>query len=105
MIKLFAVMIAFFVVVMPAQAQQTGNQSTRSPYSYESSPYNYQNSPYNYRNSPYNYRNSPVNPDSNGVYDSQGNRQGYAVPRRDGSGFNVFSNDGRWIGFGTVPKD
>ena len=35
----------------------------------------------------------------NGIYDRDGNRIGYAVPRADGSGINYFDNSGRRTGY------
>ena len=45
------------------------------------------------KNSAQNYNNK------NGIYDRNGNRIGYAVPRADGSGMNFFDNSGRRIGY------
>jgi len=46
---------------------------------------------------PYSYQNNPFNPannqfgGSNAIYDNNGNYTGYAVPKADGSGVNIFS--------------
>src|SRR6516162_499155 len=65
---------------VPVQAQWNS-----SPYNFQNSPYNFNNSPYNFQNSPYNFQNSPYNWNGNrGIYDNEGNRAGYAVPRPDG---------------------
>jgi hypothetical protein len=61
-----------------------------------SNPYNYKNSPYNYKNSPYNLNSS------NGIYDEDGERQGYAVRRSDG-GVNFFNDEGNRTGY--MPGD
>ena len=50
--------------------------------SYQNSPNNYQNSPNNYRNSPNNYI-----------------RTGYSVQRQDGSGTNIYDNQGNRTGY------
>ena len=52
-----------------------------------------------WQNSPRNWQNSPNNPTAGGIYDNQGNRQGYAVQRQDGSGVNLFTNDGKRMGY------
>jgi len=68
--------------------------------SWENSPMNYQNSPMNYNNSPMNWKNSPINQNSDrGIYDSTGERKGYAVPK-PGGGFNIYDNEGNWKGYG-----
>jgi hypothetical protein len=95
--RALALVIAVGPALYASVAAAQGYNS--SPYNYQNSEYNYQNSPYNYRNSPYNYQNSPYNPFStNGIYDNDGNRQGYAVPRSDG-GVNLFDNDGNRLGY------
>jgi hypothetical protein len=94
-------MRAFLLAIIPAlsvnlAAAQSFNSS---PYNFQNSPYNFQNSPYNFNNSPNNFNNSPYNMNSrNGIYDSNGNRQGYAVPRSDG-GVNFFDNNGNRTGY------
>ena len=71
-----------------------------SPNNWQNSPNNWQNSPNNWRNSPNNWNNSPNNFNSrNGIYDNDGNRTGYAVPRADGSGVNIFNDDGGRLGY------
>jgi hypothetical protein len=82
-----ALIVGGLLAASPAMAQSWAN----SPLNWQNSPLNYQNSPLNYNNSPLNYENSPLNYNSNrGIYDSDGNRWGYAVPREDGSGTNLF---------------
>ena len=79
--RVLLAIIAFIMSVDFAVAQNFES----SPYNFENSPYNFNNSPYNFNNSPYNFNNSPYNMNStNGIYDNNGNRQGYAVPRPDG---------------------
>jgi hypothetical protein len=86
---------SLFMSATAASAQSYNS----SPYNYQNSPYNYENSPYNYRNSPYNYNNSPYNSNAtNGIYDNDGNRLGYAVRRSDG-GVNFFDDDGNRTGY------
>ena len=70
-----------------------------SPNNWNNSPNNFQNSQYNYENSPYNWKNSPNNPHGNIIYDSNGNSQGYAVPKSNGSGVNMFDADGNPKGY------
>ena len=61
--------------------------------SWENSPYNWNNSPSNWQNSPYNWNSK------RSIYDSEGNRSGYAVPKPDG-GLNIYDNEGNWRGYG-----
>jgi hypothetical protein len=64
--------------------------------------YNFNNSPQNFNNSPQNFNNSPQNFNStNGVYDNQGNRQGYQVQSPTGV-VNYFDNNGNRTGY--APK-
>ena len=64
--------------------------------------YNFNNSPQNFNNSPQNFNNSPQNfNSSNGIYDNQGNRQGYQVQSPSGV-VNYFDNYGNRIGY--APK-
>jgi hypothetical protein len=94
-------MRALVLAIVPALYVNlaTAQSSNSSPYTFQNSPYNFQNSPYNFNNSPYNFNNSPYNMNSrNGIYDSDGNRQGYAVRRSDG-GLNFFDNQGNRTGY------
>jgi hypothetical protein len=94
-------LIAIATIMYPYLAVAQNYNS--SPYNYRNSPYNYENSPYNYKNSPYNYKNSPYNLNSsNGIYDEDGERQGYAVRRHDG-GVNFFNDEGNRTGY--MPGD
>src|SRR6266498_461865 len=96
--RLAAVLAASATLLISANGVSAQGYSS-SPYNYQNSLYNYENSPYNYRNSPYNYNNSPYNMNSNnGIYDNDGNRQGYAVPRSDG-GANFFDDEGNRTGY------
>ena len=71
-----------------------------SPNNWENSSNNWENSSNNWKNSPNNWENSSSNSSSkNGVYDNQGNRRGYAVPRQSGSGVNYFDNEGNRTGY------
>lgn len=80
-----------------AEAQVTNWDS--SPMNYQNSPMNYENSSMNYRNSPMNYENSPLNYNAtNGIYDNNGNRQGYEVQAPSGV-TNYFDNNGNRIGY------
>jgi len=70
-----------------------------SPDRWQNSSQNWQNSPQNWQNSPQNWKNSADNYySSNGIYDSNGNRTGYAVPTPNG-GINYFGNDGSRRGY------
>ena len=84
-----------------SQNYQNSPQNWRnSPDNYQNSSQNFQNSPQNFQNSPQNWQNSGSNFNSaNGVYDSSGNRQGYAVPRGDGDGVNYYNNNGSRDGY------
>jgi hypothetical protein len=77
-----------------------------SPQNWRNSPDNWQNNPQNWQNKPQQWQNSPDNwqnsadnyNNANGIYDSNGNRLGYAVPRPDG-GANYFNNNGDRTGY------
>ena len=89
------------VLAFSAHAQKSYNWDN-SPYNYNNSPQNWENSRYNYNNSPQNWENSAYNYNSkNGVYDNQGNRQGYQVQAPSGV-VNYFDNNGNRIGY--APK-
>lgn len=72
-----------------------------SPQNWRNSPDNWQNNPQNWANSPQNWKNNPQNwqnnannyNSTNGIYDRNGNRLGYFVPKGDGA-VNYFNNDG-----------
>jgi hypothetical protein len=84
----------------PAQWQNSLQNWRNTPDNWQNSPQNWQNSPQNWANSPQNWNNSPDNYNStNGIYDRDGNRIGYAVPRADGSGTNFYNNSGRQTGY------
>ena len=90
-----AVLTCALLLVSPALAQD-----------WNSSPSNWKNSPSNWENSPSNWRNSPSNWDNSAakwgndriVRDTEGNPQGYAVPKKDG-GVNFFDFDGNRKGY------
>lgn len=52
-----------------------------------------------WENSPNNWNNSPNNPNANLIYDNYGNAQGYAVPKSNGTGVNVYDFDGKRRGY------
>lgn len=80
------------LVVVQTNAQITTVEN--SVYEFANSPYNFANSPYNFVNSPYNFDNSMFNPNAkNAVYDSQGNRAGYATTTDQGV-TNYYDNQG-----------
>lgn len=67
---------------------------------FNNSKYNYENSPSNYKNSPYNWNNSPSNPNAkNIIYNSNGKPQGYAVPKSNGTGVNLYDFNGNFQGY------
>ena len=84
--------ILLVLTVTPTFAQQ-GN-----PYSSSNNPYAAQNNPYSYQNNPFNPDNSQFG-GKNAIYDDDGNYTGYAVPKSDGSGVNIFSPDGDRTGY------
>ena len=52
-----------------------------------------------WEDSPYNWDNSRYNPNANIIYDSQGQAQGYAVPKQNGTGVNVYDFNGKRQGY------
>lgn len=95
--------LSVLIASCSANAQQAMNWN-ENPYNYQNSEYNYENSPYNYQNSPYNYNNSAYNNSANnGFYDNRGNRIGYEVQAPSGV-TNVYSNDGRRMGYVPAPQ-
>lgn len=73
-----------------------------SPYNWSNSVDNWNNSPANWSNNASNWNNSQYNYNSpNGVYDNQGNRQGYVVPSPTGT-VNYYDNYGNRQGY--VPE-
>jgi len=76
-----------------------------NPDNWQNSSSNWQNTSQDWRNNPQNWANSPQNyNNANGIYDRDGNRIGYAVPRLDGSGVNYFDNSGRLTGYQNYEK-
>jgi hypothetical protein len=84
--------------------QQNGPSSqnwANSQQNWHNSPDNWQNSQQNWQNGSQKWENNPQNWDNsannynnaNGIYDSNGNRTGYVVPRADG-GVNYFNDNG-----------
>ena len=83
----------------PQNWQNSPQNWQNSPDNWQNSPQNWQNSSQNWQNNPQNWQNSPENYNSaNSIYDKDGNRTGYAVPRADGSGVNFFNNNGARTG-------
>jgi hypothetical protein len=87
---------------------QTGSQKwENSPQNWRNSPDNWQNNARNWQNSSQDWQNSPQNwqnssqnyNNANSIYDSNGNRLGYAVPRDDKGGVNYFNNNGNRTGY------
>ena len=64
------------------------------PSNWKNNEFNWNNSSSSWNNNPNNWNNNPNNYNANnGVYDNQGNRQGYAVPSPSGT-VNYFDNQG-----------
>ena len=76
-----------------------------SAFAQQGNPYSPSNNPYAAQNNPYAPQNNPFNPDNsqfggkNAIYDNNGNYTGYAVPKEDGSGVNIFSPNGQRRGY------
>jgi hypothetical protein len=87
-------------------AQYSSQNWANSPQNWQNSPDNWQNSSQNWANSSQNWKNSPQNwqnnannfDNSNGIYNGNGNRAGYIVPKANG-GANYFDNAGRRFGY------
>jgi hypothetical protein len=79
---------------------------TNSQQNWQNNPNNWQNSSQNWNNSSQDWKNSPQNwqnsgnnyNNANGIYDSNGNRAGYAVPTGNG-GINYYNNNGNRSGY------
>jgi hypothetical protein len=83
----------------PQRWENSPQNWNNSPENWQNNPQNWQNSPQNWANNPQNWQNNPDNYDgTRGIYDKDGNRLGYAVPRADGSGVNFFDNSGKPTG-------
>ena len=85
-------LILFVMAQLAIYARYTEAQTN-----WDSSPLNYQNSQMNYENSSMNYNST------NGVYDNNGNRQGYEVKTPSGV-TNYFDNSGNRIGYSPSQK-
>ena len=95
LVTAFAILLLYDSVAKAQYLQNFNN----SPNNFNNSPYNFNNSPYNFNNSPNNFNNSPNNfGATNGIYSTDGVRQGYTVPRPDG-GINYFDNNGNHLGY------
>ena len=93
-------LLLVFAVALSAQIKAYAYTSwENSPSNFNNSQANFQNSTANFRNSPANYQNSIANPDRSSVIDANGNNFGYAVPKSNGSGVNIYSNDGSFRGY------
>jgi hypothetical protein len=98
---------------VPGEPTSPSSQNwNNSPENWRNNPNNWQNSSSNWQNTSQDWRNSPQNwansaqnyNNANGIYDRNGNRIGYAVPRADGSGINYFDNSGRRTGYQNYEK-
>jgi hypothetical protein len=95
---LFTTLSATFVCAV-CFAQTSQQNWANSPQNWQNNPQNWDNSPQNWKNNPQNWQNNPNNFHStNGIYDSDGRRIGYAVPKANG-GVNYFNNDGSRRGY------
>jgi hypothetical protein len=89
-----------------AQNSPSSQNWTNNPQNWKNSPDNWQNNSQNWQNNSDNWKNNPQNwknsgdnyNNTNGIYDSNGNRVGYSVPRSDG-GVNYFNSDGSRKGY------
>lgn len=71
-----------------------------SPMNWNNNSMNYENSSMNFKNSPMNWDNSPMNPNAaNIIYDNNGNARGYAVPKSNGTGVNVYDFKGNRVNY------
>ncbi len=76
-----------------------GQDWNSHPNNWQNSPNNWDNSPNNWKNSPNNWDNSPKNwGNPRTIRDNHGNPQGYVVPRNDG-GLNLFDSQGNRRGY------
>lgn len=94
--KRFIILICVFFLYQPCFAFTKWEDS---PYNWNNAEHNWQNSSTNWRNSPGNWNNSRYNPNANIIYDSQGQAQGYAVPKQNGTGVNVYDFNGKRQGY------
>lgn len=70
-----------------------------NPANWENSSTNWDNNSMNWKNSPKNWNNNPMNPNANVIYDNKGNPQGYAVPKGNGKGVNIYNFEGDRQGY------
>ena len=94
--KRFIILICVFFLYQPCFAFTKWEDS---PYNWNNAEHNWQNSSTNWRNSPGNWNNSRYNPNANIIYDSQGQAQGYAVLKQNGTGVNVYDFNGKRQGY------
>ena len=87
---LFIVALSFVC----AQCAEAFTSWENSPNNWNNSENIWENSPNNWQNSPNNWNNSRNNPNANLIYDNYGNAQGYAVPKSNGTGVNVYDFNG-----------
>lgn len=95
-IKMFSILICTFILSQPCFAFTKWEDS---PYNWNNAEHNWQNSSSNWKNSPGNWNNSRYNPNANIIYNSQGQAQGYAVPKQNGTGVNVYDFNGKRQGY------
>lgn len=97
--KLFLVITCLMSTLVYAQQSPNWNNN---PNNWNNNINNWDNNPNNWSNNPNNWNNSPNNYNAtNGVYDSQGNRQGYQTQSPSGV-VNYYNNNGNRIGY--APK-
>ncbi len=88
-----ALILAALLLPLSARAQTSCVAWRCDPDNWRNSDMNWENSPDNWRNNPDNWNNSPYNyaTAGRGIYDSDGNRIGYAV--REPSGVTNYYDD------------
>lgn len=100
-----AVGVALAAAIPAAWAQESCYTLSCSPTNWDNSDANGENSSAIWRNSPANPKNTPLEPQAGrGIYDSDGNWRGYAVPK-PGGGVSIFDESGNRDGYTTGDDD
>ena len=90
-----AVLACALLLSSPAPAQDWNS----NPNNWKNSSINWENSSINWKNNPNTWKNSPMKWGNDRIVrDTEGNPQGYAVPKKDG-GVNFFDLDGNRRGY------
>ena len=87
-------LIVLLILIGVQQMTKAFTTWENSPNNWNNSEANWENSSNNWKNSPNNWINSPNNPNANLIYDNNGNPRGYAVPKSNGTGVNVYDFNG-----------